>query len=209
MFLAGAVWYAPIPFLSFPNDITSPPPPMYNYARLPLPNDLTYPWKNATAFFTFKLSTKTDYVVGEPLTLTIVVEIPVAQSSNIEIINVETESALRYSTNTSAPVDFAFLFLTHRADVQGTRRWLNSQLIEYTVTGSFGFTVTIFRSSDLALAYQFKTAPMFSIASRDLLISKRNLALTTALTFLILFFAVLEFIRIDKGQRSSIPRNGP
>jgi hypothetical protein len=177
---------------------------MYNYARLPLSYNLTFPQKNVTAFFTFEVSTHTDYVVGEPLNLTIVLEIPVYQSSNIEIIYVEPDAALRYSPDMK-PTDFSFLFLTQHFDDHGTRYWFNSQLIEYTVTGSFGFRVSISKSTNMDLADKFTTEPKFSIASRDLLISKRNLALTTTLTFLILVFAVLDFVRIDKDKKT--PQN--
>jgi len=175
---------------------------MFNYARLPLSHNLTNPWKNVSAFFTFELSTKTDYVVGETLNLTVVVEIPAYQSKNIQIIYVEPDGAMKYSPTKKIPTDFSFLFLKRYFDVYGGAVWLNSQLIVYTVTGSFGFRIDISNSLDMALADHFETKAMFSIAPQDLLISKRNLALTTTLTFLILFFAVLDLIRIDKDKKS-------
>ena len=191
----------PISNSPFPNDIMSPPPPMFNYARLPLSDNLTVPQTNVTAFFTFEIATNTDYVVGERLNLTVVLEIPVYQSNNIESIYVEPEAALKYSN--MVPTDFSYLFLTNHLDNNGTRYWYNSQLIEYTVTGSFGFRLTIYGPLTLNVSDKFTTDPMFTISSRDLLISKRNLSLTTTLTFLILFFAVLDFVKIDKTKKST------
>jgi len=49
---------------------------------------------------------------------------------------------------------------------------------------------------------------MFSISPQDALVARRNLALTTTLTFLILFFAILDVAKIDNSKKSTENTNG-
>jgi hypothetical protein len=94
----------------------------------------------------------------------------------------------------------------------GRTIWSGNEMIEYTVSGSFGLTLDFFNYTTCCnggnltvsnLIGQFHTNPVFSIASQDSFVLKRSQSLTMTLTFLLLLFVVLDFIRVEKERQYS------
>jgi hypothetical protein len=215
LFILGALYYFPLFYPFIQNDILAPPPPIYVETSLGLPYYLTKPENNTFTSIFVKLTTDTDFIVGKPLNLLISALMPsslVANSpSGFEII---PDDALFYPVLTipaaaSATPASILMKAGSQDNPAGTTEWSGNGMIEYTVTGSFGLTLVFLNYTYLnwgggKIKYLYPignlhTSPLFSIASQDSFVLKRSQSLTMTLTFLLLFFVVLDLVRIEKN----------
>ncbi len=212
LFILGALYYLPNFYPFIQNDILAPPPPLHTYTRIDLPYYLTKPERNSWAGVFVTLKTITDFIVGEPIEFIVIANMPNSLTANSPAgIGIAPDDALYYPVATIPNTAAAFpAFVPMRAgkpNIQfgGFTLWSGSETIEYTVTGSFGLTLvffnytggngTIIQSNPIG---NLHTPPLFSIASQDSFVLKRSQSLTMTLTFLLLFFVVLDLIRIEK-----------
>ena len=142
------------------------------------------------------MTTETDFVVGQPINLTVEVYAPATLTLNVDRFEVEADNALTYTgkgepffSHIPMKLDYAFGALA---------RWSGSQVIQYTVTGSFGLNLAFYKYVEgiyQTFVGEAHTNVMFSIGSQDSLTLKRSQSLTMTLTFLLLFFVAMEFDR--------------
>jgi hypothetical protein len=207
--LAGAVWYLPFFYPFFRNEITAPPPTLYAVSRVQLPYSLTNPDKNVSTDVYITLRTDTNFVVGEPLNLTVTIFTSAKLARNMTEIDAIPDDALYVAPQQYQPI-FSYVKMNIGDLRPDLATWLGSRMIEYTVTGSFGLGLifvgslllgnTTYHNVVLGATH---TNPLFSVSSQDSLILKKNLSLTTSLTCLLLFFVVLDFIRLEENREDT------
>ena len=197
----------------------APPPPIQANTRLNLPYYLSKPENNTFAEIFVTLTTDADFIVGKPLNLLITASMPNSFTANSPAgFAIAPDDALYYPVETipqTTAVFPAFVAmgkgtpsaLNPLSAANQRTLWSGNETIEYTVTGSFALTLSFFGYSTgynegnityITLIGQLHTTPMFSIASQDSFVLKRSQSLAMALTFLLLLFVILEFIRVEK-----------
>jgi hypothetical protein len=212
--ILGALYYLPIFYPFIQNDILASPPPIQANTRLDLPHYLTKPEYNRFAEIFVTLTTDTDFIVGKPLNLLVSANMPNSFAANSPAgFAIAPDDALYYpvltipGTKAVFPAFFKMYPGTPGIDPDVTI-WSGNETIEYTVTGAFGLTLVFYNYTtsipgNLTLISgigELHTNQMFSIASQDSFVLKRSQSLTMTLTFLLLLFVVLDFIRVEKNR---------
>jgi len=206
IFLLFGAYYFPALYPFVKNDITKTPDPLRNFNRVPLPYDLTKPTNNPglVAYVYLNITTNTDFIVDEPLDLSVIVYTPSRVAQNIQILAVVPDAALIYRPNGEIFNSFIQMNSSYTSN-SDLLAWAGTQVIEYPVPGTFGLSLYFFTynetTSTATLVEALHTGPMFSIGTQDSWILKRNQSLTMTLTFLLLFFVVIDLIREEKGRR--------
>ena len=144
--LAGSIIYLPFLYPIVKNDITWPPPPVHNFDRVSLPHNLTKPdnkTEDQVAYVYLNLTTDTDFVVGNELNLSVIVYTTPTLLQNMQAFAVVPDGALIYGPyehifNSFVPMKSSY---TPNSELL---TWSGSQLIEYTVPGSYGLGLSFF-----------------------------------------------------------------
>jgi hypothetical protein len=194
--LLGALFYFPLFYPFIQNPLTAPSPPIKLHTNIPLPFNLTKPRPNMVADIILELTTNTDFVVGEPFDLSVSVLTPTELSLNVDDFTIVPDYAL------------SIVQMKMVSNV-GLAMWKGNQVFDYTVTGSIGLALQFYKQVSfdsvlyMKLVEELHTGPLFSIGSRDSLLLRRSQSLTMTLTFLLLLFVVLEFIRDEERNNSA------
>lgn len=217
--IIGALYYFPIFYPFIQNDILAPPPPLHANSRLDLPYYLSKPENHTFADIFVTLTTDTDFIVGKPLNLLITASMPNSFTANSPAgFAIAPDDALYYPVQTIPETTAVFPALLEmhagtpniETNINGRTMWSGNETIEYTVTGSFGLTLVFFGYTTgynggnityMTPIGQLQTNPIFSIASQDSFVLKRSQSLTMTLTFLLLLFVILDFIRVEKDSK--------
>jgi hypothetical protein len=150
------------------------------------------------------MTTDVDFIVDEPLNLSVIVYTTPTVALNIQIFAIVPDAALIYRENGEIFNSFIPMNSSYTAN-SNLLSWAGNQVIEYTVPGTFGLSLYFFTYNETTntakLVEALHTGPMFSIGTQDSWILKRSQSLTMTLTFLLLFFVVIDLIREEKGRK--------
>lgn len=162
------------------------------------------------------LTTDSDFVVGKPLMLSVMAGMPHSLTLNAPAgFAVVAGEALDYPVQNMPNITAAFpalipMYAINSNMFLNATTWSGSRTVEYSVTGSFGLTLFFYNytnTGEIKKMMDVHTDPLFSISSQDSLVLKRSQSLTMTLTFLLLFFVVLDVIRAKKSQGTGQFRN--
>jgi hypothetical protein len=215
--IIGSLYYLPIFYPYFKNEILAPPPPVHANDRIILPYDLTKPDKGALADIFITLTTDTDFIVGQPFSATITASMPNSLTPNIPAgMAGYLDNSLWFPIltipNTTAAFPSFIEMTAGSPNEPGYTMWSGTQMVEYTVSGNFGVILTFYNYTQIppvtGIVYITKidevhTIPLFSIAPQDSFVLKRSQSLTMTLTLLLLLFVILDFSRAEQNRKDA------
>jgi hypothetical protein len=192
------------PFSPIPNGLNTNLGNFVANASFNLPDNLiNYTFHNITyvtephdAQFTVVLSGG-EIVAGKKLTMEITMTANPTLRRHVFFIYADPDNALIWPLETEPGTGAPFLAYVNLRPTSNPSVWKGTQTIYYAESGIFGVSVFFVRSDSYTASQNYgiftrNLGPIVQILSPDTIIARYNEALTTSLTFFILFFAALD-----------------